>query len=98
MIATEQERSAWVTPLKWDGQSWTYCWGSFHEFDWVRRQEADRAEAFVGRANLLKRLLQQNVKVVALGADTSISVYRRLESLDCVVVDSYPPLDLGIAN
>jgi hypothetical protein len=91
-MISEQERSAWVGPLQWDGSSWFYSWGSFQELEWARRDEPNRAEAFVGRASLMQRLLKQNDKVVTLGDDTSILVYRRIDSLDCIVVDSYPPI------
>lgn len=89
MIA-EQKRSAWVTPLHWDGSSWSYSWGSLEELEWARRREPNRAEAFAGRASLMQRLLKQNDKVIALSDGTSVLVYRRIESLDCVVVASYP--------
>jgi hypothetical protein len=98
MITAEQERSVWVSPLKWDGKSWSYSWGSFQELDWAHRREANRAQAFAGRASLLQRLLQQNDKVIALGDDTSVLIYRRVESLDCIVVDSYPPIAAPVAN
>lgn len=91
MTMTE-ERSAWVTPLQWNGESWSYAWGSFQELEWARRDEADRAEAFAKRASLVQRLLKQNDRVVTLSDDTSILIYRRVDSLDCVVVDSYPPI------
>jgi hypothetical protein len=89
-----EERSAWVTPLQWNGECWSYSWGSFQELEWARRDEADRAEAFAKRASLVQRLLKQNDRVVTLGDDASILVYRRVKSLDCVVVDSYPPIML----
>lgn len=91
-MIVEQERSAWVTPLHWDGSSWSYSWGSLQELEWARRGESNRAEAFAGRASLMQRLLKHNDKVIALSGDTSVLVYRRIESLDCVVVDSYPPI------
>lgn len=91
-MITEQERSAWISPLHWDGTSWSYAWGSFQELEWAQRGEANRAEAFAGRASLMQRLLKQNDKVIALGDDTSVLVYRRIDCLDCIVVDSYPPI------
>lgn len=91
MIA-EQERSAWVSPLQWDGSAWSYSWGSFQELEWARRGAADRAAAFAGRASLMQRLLKHNDKVVAMSADASVQVYRRIACLDCIVVDSLPPL------
>jgi hypothetical protein len=91
-MTASEERSAWVTPLQWNGEAWSYSWGSFQELEWARRDETDRAEAFAKRASLVQRLLKQNDRVVTLGDDTSILVYRRLESLDCIVVDSYPPI------
>jgi hypothetical protein len=91
-MISEQERSAWVGPLQWDGTSWSYSWGSCQELDWSWRGEPNRAEAFAGRASLMQRLLRQNDKVITLGDDTSVLVYRRIDGLDCVVVDSYPPI------
>lgn len=91
-MISQQERSAWVGPLQWDGTSWSYSWGSFQELAWARRGEPNRAEAFAGRASLMQRLLRQNDKVITLGDDTSVLVYRRIDGLDCVVVDSYPPI------
>lgn len=88
----EQERSAWVTPLYWDGHAWSYSWGSFQKLEWASRGERNRAEAFAGRASLMQRLLKQNDKVIALSDDSSVHVFRRIEMLDCVVVDSYPPI------
>lgn len=90
MTAVE-ERSAWVTPLHWDGAVWSYAWGSFQDVEWARRTVVNRAEAFTGRAGLVQRLLRHNDRVVTLGDDTSVQVYRRLAELDCIVVDSYPP-------
>lgn len=95
MIAAE-ERSAWVTPLHWDGTAWSYAWGSFQDLEWARRTVSSRAEGFTGRASLVRRLLQHNDRVVTLGDDTSIQVYRRFAALDCIVVDSYPPLTAGL--
>jgi hypothetical protein len=92
MIGAEQERSAWVTPLQWDGTSWTYSWGSFQGPQWARRNEANHARAFASRVSLLQQLLKRNDKVVTLGDDTSILVFRRIDQLDCVVVDTYPPI------
>ena len=94
----ENERSAWISPLQWDGRSWSYCWGSFQELEWARRGEPNRAAAFAGRASLMQRLLKQNDKVITLGDDTSVLVYRRIDSLDCIVVDSYPPLRASGSN
>lgn len=91
MIA-DDERSAWISPLQWDGRSWCYSWGSLQELEWARRDEPNRAAAFADRASLMQRLLKQNDKVIALADDTSILVYRRIDSLDCIVVDSYPPI------
>ncbi len=91
-MIVDDERSAWISALQWDGTSWCYSWGSLQELEWARRDEPDRAAAFAQRANLMQRLLRQNDKVIALADDTSILVYRRIDSLDCVVVDSYPPI------
>jgi len=91
-MIVEQERSAWVTPLQWDGSAWSYSWGSFQELEWARRGAANRAAAFAGRASLMQRLLKHNDKVIALGADASVQVFRRIACLDCVVVDSLPPI------
>lgn len=91
-MISEQERSAWVTPLHWDGHAWSYSWGSFQELEWARRVDGSRAEAFAGRASLMQRLLKHNDKVVTLCDDSSVQIYRRIEVLDCVVVDSYPPI------
>jgi hypothetical protein len=91
-MVLEDERSAWISPLRWDGQSWCYSWGSLQELEWASRDEPNRAAAFAGRASLMQRLLKQNDKVITLEDDTSVLVYRRIDSLDCIVVDSYPPL------
>lgn len=91
-MIVEQERSAWVSPLQWDGSAWSYSWGSFQELEWARRGAANRATAFAGRASLMQRLLKHNDKVIALSADTSVQVFRRIPCLDCIVVDSLPPI------
>ncbi len=92
MTMIQQERSAWVTSLQWDGTSWSYSWGSFQDAERVRLNGASRAQAFAGRVSLVQKLLKQNDKVVSLGDDASILVFRRIDQLDCVVVDSYPPI------
>jgi hypothetical protein len=89
-MTADKERSAWISPLRWDGRSWCYSWGSLQGLEWARRSTPDRAAAFVGHASLMQRLLKLNAKVVTLGDDTNVVIYRRIDSLDCIVVDSYP--------
>lgn len=92
MIEMDDECSAWVMPLAWDGAQWSYAWGSFQCDGWSRRGEPSRALALLDRATLLQRLLRRHDKVVAVADDASLMIYRRLQALDCIVIDVQPPL------